>query len=86
MKNIRDIVYEVIDEMGIYIDITEEDFDLSEYIVDSLQFLTFVINLEERLGIEIPDDLLLYDKMYSFNGYCKMLEGICKGDYKNDIL
>jgi len=86
MKNIRDIVYEVIDEMGIYIDITEEDFDLSEYIVDSLQFLTFVINLEERLGIEIPDDLLLYDKMYSFNGYCRMLEGICKGDYKNDIL
>ena len=86
MEDIRDIVYEVIDEMGIYVDTEEEDFDLSEYIVNSLQFLTFVLNLEERLGIEIPDDLLLYDKMYSFNGYCRMLSDICKGDYKNDII
>jgi len=75
-----------LEELGIYIENTDMDFDLREYIADSLQFITFIVSLEEALEIEIPDDLLLYDKMHSFNGYCKMIEGVLSGTYQNAIL
>ena len=83
--NIRAIMLSCLNDIGIFLE-EEEDFDLREYIVESLQFVSYILCLEEALGIEIPDELLIYDKMTSFNGYCNAIESVYADNYKEDVL
>ena len=75
-------ILQVLDNMGILIededvyneDGTEtKDFDLTEYILDSLQFITFLIDLEQCFQLEMPEDMLLYDNLQSFGGFSRRL-------------
>lgn len=70
VKEIEKIIYDVLQETGILIDRSEEDIDLRDFFQDSVQYISFVVNLEQRLGIEIPDDMLLLDSMASFHNFC----------------
>ena len=74
-KEIKKYIFEILDESGIYIDSseTEEDLDLREYIVDSLQYVYFIVELEERLGVELDDEILVYDNLSSINGFANMI-------------
>ena len=63
-------ICEVLNESGIMIELGEDDYDLREYILDSLQFITFIVSLEQTLEIEIGDELLQYDEMASLNNFC----------------
>lgn len=69
---VRKTLISIFEELGIIIE-EEEDFDIQEYIVDSLVYMSFIVNMEQRFGIEIPDDFLLISKMNSFNAYCEIL-------------
>ena len=69
--NVREVILECLDELGIMIDDDGSDFDLQEYIVDSLQFITLVVSIEQKFDVEMPENMLLYEKMKSFNGYCE---------------
>ena len=64
------------EENGVYIERTEADIDLRDYIADSLQFMTIIIAIEEKLEIEIPPELLLYDNLISLNAFCEALDEI----------
>ena len=55
----------------------EEDYELIEYIADSLQFISFVVELETALHIEFPDELLNGEILQSRNGFAEMLESLC---------
>lgn len=46
-----------------------DDIDLHEYIADSMQYVYFIVKLEKKLGIELPDEALLYDNLTSLNGF-----------------
>lgn len=74
----KDIVINILDEIGIAIDDDEKnsDFDLSEYFIDSIQFITFIVEIEKELGFELSDDFLMLDKYCSFNALCGMLSEI----------
>lgn len=80
LKEIRKHIFEIFDENGIYIEEseTEEDIDLREYLVDSIQFVYFIVELEERLGIELPDEFLIYDNLASLNGFGNMVVRFCE--------
>ncbi|GHV15158.1 hypothetical protein FACS1894219_11920 [Clostridia bacterium] len=69
---IKKVILSALDEIGVYFDDqdikSETDIDLREYIVDSLQFISFVVELEHQLCVEYPDDLLLYDNIASLDG------------------
>lgn len=71
--DVREKLLTALDEIGIIIDNAEEEFDLQEYITDSIAFITFIVNIEKQLGIEIPDELLRIDKMHSFVAYCELM-------------
>lgn len=58
--------------MGIIIE-EEEDFDIQDYIIDSLVYMSLIVSIEQRFAIEIPDEFLLLSKMNSFNAYCDSL-------------
>ena len=53
--------------------INNEDFDLREYVADSLQFINFIIEIENEFNIEIPPYMLLFDNLTSINSFCYMI-------------
>jgi len=55
-----------------------EDVDIREYIEDSLKFITAIVEIENELNIEIPDEFLIYDKFSSFNSFCDMIASLVK--------
>ena len=51
-----------------------DDIDLHDYIADSMQYVYFIVELEKKLGIELPDEVLLYDNLTSLNGFSNFIE------------
>lgn len=72
---IKKHIFEILDENGIYVDPCDmaEDLDLREYLVDSLQYVYFIVELENRLDIELPNEILLYENLISINGFVNMI-------------
>ena len=62
--------------MGILVPDDNNDIDLSEYIIDSLQFISFIVEIENKFGIEIPDELLNIENLKSLNGFSQLIENI----------
>jgi acyl carrier protein len=79
----REKVLEILEENGLYVDPKSagEDMDLREYILDSLQFMSFIVEVENKLNLEIPDEILVYDNLASLNGLSSILESIADGTY-----
>ena len=64
---------------------TDFDIDLREYITDSILFISFVVELENRLSISIPDNLLRIEVLASSNGLVNMLDTIIsEGKIENE--
>jgi len=63
-------IVNVLEDMGYLIfEKDEDDFVISDYVVDSLQFIDFIVRTEEKLGIELSDDFLEYDLLLSAKGF-----------------
>ena len=54
--------------------VDENDINLNEYIFDSIQFASFVVELEDDLSIELPYESLSSDSLNSLNGFSKMID------------
>ena len=79
MDKISLAVEQSINDIGIlfsFMDADTDDIDLTEYIEDSVQFVQFIVALEDNLNIEIPDALLNFELLTSWNGFKSMLEDI----------
>ena len=59
-------------------DIGENDVDLTEFIVESIMFISFIVELEDKLGIEIPEELLDINSIKSLNTFSTILEELLK--------
>lgn len=75
IRKIKLYIFEIFDQAGIYIaeNELEQDLDLRDYLVDSIQFVYFVVELEAKLDIELPDYILIYDNLSSINGFANMV-------------
>ena len=79
MDKIKNAVIEVLNELGIETeDIGENDVDLTEFIVESIMFISFIVELEDKLGIEIPEELLDINSIKSLNTFSTILEELLK--------
>lgn len=78
MNNVRENVLKALDNLGIdTTDITTmEDVNLMDYVVDSITFISFIVELENMLGFDISDEFLDFEKLNSFNGFVAMIEAI----------
>ncbi len=76
--NVRKLILNFFEENGVYIgEVAEnDDIDLHEYIADSMQYVYFIVELEKKLGLELPDEVLLYDNLTSLNGFSNFIEKI----------
>lgn len=83
MLRLREILIKILEEMGFIIfEKNDDDFDIGDYITDSIRFIQFIINIEQLIGLELPDDFLQFDVLASANGLANKLIGFCE---QNDI-
>lgn len=73
-------ILNVLNDMGLTIEYSDKDIDLREYIVDSLEFVSFIMEIEQSFDIEIPSNLLLYDNISSIVGFSAIID-----ELKQDI-
>ena len=75
MKEIREKIIECLENLGFVLDkmSEEKDVDLSEYILDSIDYVQFMVELEETFAIDIPDSMLGIDVLKSLNGLANMI-------------
>ena len=74
-NNIREKVIECMRNIGIYMD-EEDDFELQDYIDDSVSFITFIVELEQQFAIEIPDSYLTMDSMSTLSDICNFIKAV----------
>lgn len=67
--NIKENLIMCFKNLGVELDNSENDIDLREYFEDSLMFISAIVEIENFFDIEIPEELLLYDKFSSINSF-----------------
>lgn len=74
--NIRNIIIEEMENLGVIIDATAEDIDLLNIGIDSITFISLIVSIEGRLNIEIPDEYLRIEVLNSFNGFVHLIDSL----------
>lgn len=74
MEYYRKAIIEVLENMGICLDYEDESICLHDYIIDSIQFISFIVNLEEKLEFVFPDEYLLYDSIATIDILCEIID------------
>ncbi len=69
-----EMICSILDEMGFVVFENGNDFAISDYIVDSYQFISFIVSIEKKLDTTLPDDFLSYDILQSAIGLSNKLE------------
>ena len=70
IKGIIEILY----EEGLAIEYNDKDLDLRDYIADSIQFISFIVAVENKFNIEVPDECLKYDSISSVYSFAEMIK------------
>lgn len=67
----RSRLLDIFEQTGIVVDgsVLEQDTDLRDYVEDSVQFISAIVEIESQFDIELPDELLLYDSLASFQAF-----------------
>lgn len=69
----RNKILKCLGNLGYIIDDEENDIDISEFIVDSVEFVEFLVELEDEFETNIPDSLLGIEILKSLNGLANMM-------------
>jgi acyl carrier protein len=74
----KDRVLKCLENVGLLID-SESEEQLIEIVDDSILFISFVVELEEEFGVEIPDELLTMECFRNTHELCILLENLVGG-------
>ena len=77
MKNgYIDGILECFLEIGIFVDETDvwNSTPLYELIPDSMTFIALVVGLEDKFGVEVPDEYLVKERLVTINDIAVMME------------
>jgi len=67
---------ECFNNLGIIIDESIDNFEIGEFISDSLAYVSFIIELENLFSIEIPDEYLSGDALKTYADVVNMIESL----------
>lgn len=65
MEEYKQKFYDVLENIGIYLEKPNEDLIIQDIITDSLTYITFFLEIEREFNITIPDEDYS-DKTYSY--------------------
>lgn len=71
-NTIKKTISRCLENVGIEFDNT--DSNLSDSLVDSLVFISFIIELEENFGIEFDDDIFSDDNFRTLDDLCEVIK------------
>ena len=75
MKSTYEKLLEILEEMGFMLfEEGNDDFAISDYIADSLGFITFILEIEKNFEIELSDDFLNYELLVSAKGFADKID------------
>lgn len=85
-KMFKKCILKFFEENGVCIDqdSISGDVDLREYLIDSMQYIYFLVELERMLDTELPDEILLYDNLSSLNGFSNLIATILDTSQRGD--
>lgn len=69
----------------IFLDDAQDDFAVSDYVQDSIGFMTFIVSVEEELGTELPDDFLDFELLSSAKGFSEKLDYFKESIIENNL-
>lgn len=72
-EELRNRIQKCFFNLGILLDTQEENFDISEYLEDSIAFVSFIVELESEFDIEIPDDYLVEGKLATYSDVVNLI-------------
>lgn len=73
MRNALNIILDVLNESFGIIIVDDDDFAINDYISDSITFIQFIIALEKKIQLTLPDDFLVIDILNSAKGFAEKL-------------
>lgn len=76
-EELREIVRNTFEENGIDISMQDDQESIENF--DSLEYISILVSLEEKLGIEFPDSILtknIFENMNDFHSLLGWLMGI----------
>ena len=68
MDEIKEKIIQTMENVGIYVAEDIEAASLTKYFDDSLQFMSFIVQLEETFEIEFTNEVLVFEKFDSIDG------------------
>lgn len=79
LDNIDRVIIQCMNDVGIIIDdkdLIDSDLNLIDYNIDSILFITLLVNIEEELCITIPDEYMTYEILQSYRGFATIIKNI----------
>lgn len=61
----------ILNDMGMIID--DDDVNLTDYITTSIEFIAFIVSVEEAFNITFPDQWLQYEIIEDLNLLCDII-------------
>ena len=78
---VRENIILALSKVFIFIDYGEnEDINLETYIEDSIQFMSFVVELEQIFDIEFPEELLLFENFKTLSSISLIIKELLELD------
>lgn len=76
------LIVSILEDMGFVLLDDDMDFDIRDYISDSIQFVEFIVNIEEALQIELDDEFLDYELLASLKAFTNKIQSFI--DLRNE--
>lgn len=70
---IRKAILKLLENNGVVIESDEGDLDLRNYSIDSILFISFIVDLENEFSIAIPDEYLTIELLQSIDGLTNLI-------------
>ena len=78
-QEVIDLISEIFKDKGFDIDALEFVSFMDDLGMDSITFISIVVEIEAHFDIEIPDDMLLVENFLNLNSICAIIMKL-KGD------
>lgn len=69
----RKRIIKLLENNGVIIESDEEDIDLRSYSIDSILFISFIVDLENEFSIIMPDEYLTIELLQSVDGLTNLI-------------
>lgn len=80
------LIISILENMGFVLLEDDMDFDIRNYISDSIQFMEFIVNIEESLQVELDDEFLDYDLLASLKAFANKVQDFVNLKNDNNII